>query len=70
MKAKEHPCSDCGDRYPPFVMDFDHVVGPKVGNISKLVNMGVSVQILEAEINTCDLVCANCHRVRTHSGVV
>jgi hypothetical protein len=25
QEAKAQPCSDCGRRYPPFVMDFDHV---------------------------------------------
>lgn len=28
-EAKSQPCADCGVRYPPYVMDFDHVRGPK-----------------------------------------
>jgi hypothetical protein len=27
--------------------------------------MGMSYQKLEIELEKCDLVCANCHRVRT-----
>jgi len=49
-------------------MDFDHREGEeKLFNISALnANRWVSVAQLLAEIKKCDLVCANCHRERTH----
>ena len=62
--AKEVPCTDCGVRYPYYVMDFDHVDGEKVMLVSQLVNRG-SVSKLMAEIAKCEVVCANCHRIRT-----
>jgi hypothetical protein len=62
--AKEVPCTDCGVCYPFYVMDFDHVDGEKVMDVSKVVNFG-SVTKLERELTKCEVVCANCHRERT-----
>ena len=44
-------------------MDFDHIRGKKLHNVAWLVN--VSERRLLEEIAKCDLVCANCHRIRT-----
>lgn len=65
-RAKDVPCADCGERYPPFVMDFDHVRGEKRANVSQLAGTGASEAAILAEIAKCDVVCANCHRERTH----
>jgi 5-methylcytosine-specific restriction endonuclease McrA len=62
-RAKDRPCLDCGERFPPEAMDFDHVKGTKVRVVSQLVNFPV-VRLL-AEIEKCELVCANCHRIRS-----
>jgi hypothetical protein len=64
-KLKTVPCADCGVSYPYYVMDFDHRdPETKIGNISKMKvwNKGK----LLAEVAKCDVVCANCHRERTH----
>lgn len=66
---KDVPCADCGERYPYYVMDFDHIQGDKIANVATLVNNGNWLQILE-EVQKCEIVCANCHRIRTHSVVV
>lgn len=63
-EAKSVPCADCGVRYPPYVMDFDHL-GDKVFAIAAK-KSSVSKEVLLAEIAKCDVVCANCHRERTH----
>jgi hypothetical protein len=63
---KAVPCADCGLSYPPFVMDFDHVKGEKTKDISNLVQEGASLAALMAEIDKCEVVCANCHRIRTY----
>lgn len=65
-KAKEGPCVDCGVQYPPYVMDFDHVRGEKKDKVSNVAR-SASIERLQAEIDKCDLVCANCHRERTHN---
>lgn len=65
-EKKDVPCSDCGQRYPYYVMDFDHVEGIKEFN---LCNAAISYGIdrIEVEIAKCEVVCSNCHRIRTHS---
>jgi len=44
-------------------MDFDHI-GPKRSEISRLVHHS-GTDALRAEIAECEVVCANCHRIRT-----
>jgi hypothetical protein len=59
----ENPCTDCGKHYPSYVMDFDHVRGEKRAGVAQLTTH--SWDVIQAEIDKCDLVCANCHRERT-----
>ena len=67
-EAKNVPCADCGRRYPHYVMDFDHRPGEKkCFNVSIAAGQPrLSWAKLAAEIAKCDVVCANCHRERTH----
>lgn len=58
------PCADCGEVYPPYVMDFDHVRGKKRFTIGRMTNHRHE-RVLE-EIEKCDVVCCICHRLRTH----
>lgn len=60
------PCYDCGIFYPHYIMDFDHTLDNKSGNVSALMRRGSRKQVWE-EINKCELVCANCHRARTYN---
>ncbi len=60
-------CTDCGNKHPHFVMDFDHRnPSEKEDNVSNLIRRGWSKDRILKEIAKCDLVCANCHRIRTH----
>jgi hypothetical protein len=61
------PCKDCSISYPSFVMQFDHVRGIKRGDISGMANAPASMTTLVDEISKCEVVCANCHAIRTHS---
>ena len=65
LNAKNRPCQDCGQRYPPYVMDFDHRYGKKF-LIGRQVWSTTSVARVKEEIAKCDIVCANCHRERTY----
>lgn len=56
------PCMDCGVFYPGEVMDYDHVRGVKSFAVSAL-NKCSLARVCE-EIEKCDLVCSNCHRIR------
>jgi hypothetical protein len=65
MRAiKDVPCADCGHRYPAPCMDFDHVRGRKKFAVGQCLSLKLST--LKKEIAKCDVVCANCHRLRTH----
>lgn len=60
---KAMPCEDCGGEFPPECMDFDHVRGRKKFGIATSINGGRDR--LAREIAKCDVVCSNCHRIRT-----
>lgn len=63
---KQKPCADCGQSYPPWVMNFDHREEEiKFNDVSRLTGNS-SLGIVLREIEKCDVVCANCHRQRTH----
>lgn len=64
-RAKDHPCADCGRKFPRVAMDFDHVRGEKKRDVAQMVNGAWSIETLLEEIAKCELVCSNCHRVRT-----
>jgi hypothetical protein len=58
-------CTDCGYSVHASALDFDHLpgyvkTGPIAGNIAR-----GSLRLLFEEIAKCEVVCANCHRVRT-----
>ncbi len=60
---KRGPCADCNQSYPVYVMDFDHVRGVKTLDIAKVRTMKTA----KLEVLKCELVCSNCHRIRTHA---
>ena len=62
---RESPCTDCGKCFHPVAMDYDHVRGEKIVNIAYLVNKAFPLESIKEEIEKCELVCSNCHRVRT-----
>lgn len=58
-------CADCGGRFHPVAMQFDHLPGfEKKGTIGHMVTC--SQNALEEELKKCELVCANCHAIRTY----
>ena len=59
------PCTDCGLFFPSYVMEFDHRES-RNGNptVAALISK-LGLARLKEEIEKCDLVCANCHRIRT-----
>jgi hypothetical protein len=59
----DHPCVDCGESDPD-VLDFDHL-RDKRADVSTLVHIAVSWEMVLSEIAKCEVRCANCHRRRT-----
>jgi hypothetical protein len=64
--AKNKPCADCKHSFPYYVMDFDHVRGTKEFEIAQSYHHYGLRRVL-AEIIKCDVVCSNCHRIRTYN---
>jgi len=62
---KRTPCFDCKIEYPPWVMQFDHLRDKDMG-VGKLTYFGSKERILR-EAAKCEIVCANCHAIRTHN---
>ena len=63
MSSKAVPCQECQQIFPAVCMDFDHVRGVKRFEISE--GGSRCLRTLREEIAKCEIVCANCHRVRT-----
>lgn len=58
-------CTDCGFNSHPAALDFDHLPGfEKSDTVATLVGAG-KLELALAEIEKCEVVCANCHRIRT-----
>lgn len=67
-RLKNVPCADCGGTFDPVCMDFDH--RPGAGKLFDLASVTTGRrhtwdEIL-AEVAKCDIICSNCHRIRTH----
>lgn len=60
-------CVDCGE-YNHIVLDFDHLKDKKY-NISRMIHDGFSWAAIKKEIAKCEVVCANCHRIRTYNRI-
>lgn len=57
-------CTDCGFNAHPAALDFDHLPGAvKLYRICTMA--GMRRVLIDAEIAKCEVVCANCHRIRT-----
>lgn len=57
-------CRDCGES-DPLVLEFDHVRGKKVAEITRMIADGYSWLRIRREIDKCEIRCANCHRRAT-----
>jgi formate-dependent nitrite reductase cytochrome c552 subunit len=64
---RDVPSADCHRRFLPCAMDFDHrEPATKIAGVTRLIGRAGTERLL-AEAAKCDIVCANCHRVRTYS---
>ena len=55
-------CRDCGYKQHHVALDFDHVIGEKIINVCN----AKSIKQAKKEIRKCEVVCSNCHRIRTY----
>jgi hypothetical protein len=60
-----HPCVDCGEE-DIIVLEFDHLPERgKAHGISVMVSNGYGLGAIIAEIDKCEVRCANCHKRKT-----
>lgn len=55
-------CTDCKRKFHYCQMDFDHLTDKRF-NLAHAASAGI--EKVKIEISKCELVCANCHRLRT-----
>ena len=60
-------CTDCKHSFHPAAMQWDHTGSDKTANVSDVVRNGSSKKRILAEMSKCELVCANCHAIRTYN---
>jgi hypothetical protein len=56
-------CQDCGYKKHHSALDFDHIKGKKELNVCFAKSIGQA----KKEIEKCEIVCSNCHRIRTYN---
>jgi hypothetical protein len=64
---EEHPCENCLQFYPHYVMEFHHKNGRQKGDYSVSELSGHSWKRILEEISKCALLCSNCHLKRHHT---
>ena len=66
LEAKDRFCTDCSERWPAIVMQYDHRPGTdKKFNIGDLRSLKLGLKAVVAEIAKCDVLCPTCHTIRT-----
>lgn len=59
-------CADCGYNAHGVALQFDHMDGfDKKKAVSNLIRSDYGWESILEEINKCEVVCANCHAIRT-----
>ena len=63
---KNAVCCICGETNP-LTFDFDHLIRKtKLGVVGLMYQRGNSIKKLKEEIDKCQILCSNCHRIKTH----
>ena len=62
----ERGCVDCGYNKHHSALEFDHIKGKKLLNVC----FAKSIAQAKKEIAKCEVVCSNCHRVRTYNRIL
>ena len=63
-------CKDCGYNKHPVALSFDHLnpdEKPVRQKSRSAINYGWSISRIKSEIRKCEVVCVNCHHIRTYN---
>lgn len=64
LTKSDRGCMDCGIK-DPRVLHFDHIADNKESSISQMIARGALLANLLDEMDKCEVVCSNCHMIRT-----
>jgi hypothetical protein len=59
-------CADCRNHYPHYVLEFDHMPEFQKIDVVYRVLRNYGEEMAWKEVAKCQVVCANCHKIRTY----
>jgi hypothetical protein len=59
-------CADCRNHYPHYVLEFYHMPGFQKIDVVYRVLRNYGEEMAWKEVAKCEVVCANCHKIRTY----
>jgi len=63
-------CNNCGIDISPVALDLHHTdKDDKFMDVSTMITQGYSYDRIRKEVEKCDILCANCHRIETSDGI-
>ena len=63
-EKSKNPCKDCAHSYHPCQMDVLKKIGGRKVPMARMLHL--SIERIMEELRRCDIVCANCARLRNH----
>ena len=66
LYKEKHGCADCRNRFPHYVLEFDHRPEHQKIDVVYRVLRNYGADAAWKEVAKCDVVCANCHKIRTY----
>lgn len=66
LYKEKHGCADCRNHFPHYVLEFDHRPNEIKIDVVYRVLRTYGEAAAWIEVNKCDVVCANCHKIRTY----
>jgi hypothetical protein len=67
LLKEKRGCFDCRNKFPHYVLEFDHRPGEiKIDNVTRVLK-NYGTEMAWKEVAKCDVVCSNCHKVRTYT---
>lgn len=67
LYKEKHGCADCRNHFPHYVLEFDHKPEFHKIDVVYRVLRTYGEKAAWAEVAKCDVVCANCHKIRTYT---
>lgn len=67
LYKEKNGCTDCRNKFPHYVLEFDHKPQFQKIDVVYRVLRNYGEKAAWLEVAKCDVVCSNCHKVRTYT---